>query len=332
MSGPVSVRGEPPDPDEPLDLGEALDRVVVVLHEPQDLVNVALVIRAMKNMGLSRLRLVRPAEFDAWRVLGIAHDTEDVVEAVEVVDTLPEALVDSRYVLGATARRRSSRQDWWTPEVAAHELLPREGILTLLFGREDRGLSNDALDLCHGLVCIPTNPGHTSMNLAHAAVVLFYEIFKSATGDTPVQDLSFKRRRQSPPATHEELEGFFDTWEQAMDRIGLFHGIDPLPKMRSFRALFQRADIDRRELGLLLASAYEIIHYADREAKRLEKRRKARFEGRLEARPAKASSASEFGGAAGTSDPAESAHATETSNASESAHTTETSNASDSEG
>ena len=62
---------------------EQLDRTFVVLHEPQDLVNIALVIRAMKNMGLSQLRLVRPAEYDAWRVTGIAHDTEDVVEKVE---------------------------------------------------------------------------------------------------------------------------------------------------------------------------------------------------------------------------------------------------------
>ena len=65
---------------------EQLDRTFVVLHEPQDLVNIALVIRAMKNMGLSQLRLVRPAEYDAWRVTGIAHDTEDVVEKVEVFD------------------------------------------------------------------------------------------------------------------------------------------------------------------------------------------------------------------------------------------------------
>ncbi len=247
-----------------------LDHIVVVLHEPQDLVNIALLIRAMKNMGLSRLRLVRPAEFDAWRALGIAHDTEDVVERVELLDELPEALADVSYVLGSTARRRSSRQDWWTPEEAAGELIARHEPVAILLGREDRGLSNEALDLCHGLVCIPTNPDHSSMNLAHAALVIFYEFRKAAVGDDAGArpDLSYKKRRQSPPATHEELETFFATWQAAMEEIGLFRGIDPVPKMRSFRSLFQRADIDRRELGLLQASAYEIIHFAKREKAR----------------------------------------------------------------
>src|SRR5690606_22462805 len=73
----------------------ALANVVVVLDEPQDVVNVAAVIRAMKNMGLSRLRLVRPADFDAWRIQGIAHRSADVIERTEIHDTLEEAVADA---------------------------------------------------------------------------------------------------------------------------------------------------------------------------------------------------------------------------------------------
>jgi TrmH family RNA methyltransferase len=248
---------------------DALDRAIIVLNEPQDLVNIALVIRAMKNMGLHRLRLVRPAEFDGWRVTGIAHDTEDVVEAVEVFDDLSAALGDASYVLGATARRRASRQDWWTPEAAARELTRRDESVSLVFGREDRGLSNEDLDLCHGLVCIPTNPQHSSMNLAHAALIAMYEWRKASLGsDGPGRELAHKRARQTPPATHEELEEFFGIWRAAMDEIGLFRGIDPLPKMRSFRSIFQRADLNRRELGLVRAAAYEALNFAEREKKR----------------------------------------------------------------
>ena len=257
--------------------GTPLDRTVIVLHEPQDLVNIALVVRAMKNMGLSRLRLVDPAEFDAWRVTGIAHDTEDVVERIRIFDDLPSALADVGYALGATARRRSTRQDWWSPEQAAARLTAVDAPPAVLFGREDRGLSNEALDLCHGLVCIPTNPGHTSMNLAHAAVIIMYELRKAALGpaDWEERDLSLKKRRQTPPALHAELEAFFDTWQRAMEEIGLFHGIDPVPKMRSFRNIFQRAGLDRRELGLILAAAYEAIHFAEREKKRARERAEA---------------------------------------------------------
>ncbi|MCG8469511.1 MAG: hypothetical protein MJB57_15105 [Gemmatimonadetes bacterium] len=252
----------------------SLDRTAVVLHEPQDLVNIALVIRAMKNMGLARLRLVRPVEFDAWRITGVAHDTHDIVEAVEIYDELSDALADANYALAATARRRSSRQDWWTPEQAAAELLPRGSSVALLFGREDRGLPNDALDLCHGAVSIPVNPNHPSMNIAHAAVVILYEWRKAAMAADGVapRDMSFKTRRQTPPATHEALEDFFDKWQTAMEEVGLFHGIDPIPKMRSFRSIFQRSDLDMRELGLMQAAAYEVLHFAQREKKRARER------------------------------------------------------------
>ncbi len=249
----------------------ALDRTVIVLHEPHDLVNIALVIRAMKNMGLSRLRLVRPDVFDPWRITGIAHDTDDLVQRVEIFDDLPSAVADATYVLGATARRRSSRQAWYGPEEAARTLVDRPGPVAIVFGREDRGLSNDDLDHCHGLVCIPTDPAHSSMNLGHAAVVVFWEWRKAAlAGDGAGPDLSFKRRQQTPPATNAELEAFFGRWESAMEEVGLFHGIDPAPKMRSFRSIFQRADLNRRELGLLQAAAWEILHFARRERTRAE--------------------------------------------------------------
>ncbi len=253
----------------------ALDRTVVVLNETQNLVNIALVIRAMKNMGLSRLRLVRPREFDTYRIQGIAHDTREVVEAVEVFDDLPSALADCEYVAGATARRRTIKQDWWDPATAARELTARDDRVALLFGREDRGLSNEHIDLCHGLVCIPTSD-HSSMNLGHAAVIVFYEWRKAALGEeTADREMMSKRHREMPPASHEELETFFERWEAAMVAIGLFRHVDPVPKMRSFRQLFQRARMDRRELGLIEASAWEIINFAERELKRAQKQAKA---------------------------------------------------------
>lgn len=251
---------------------EALDRTVVVLNEPQDLVNIALVIRAMKNMGLSRLRLVRPAEFDAWRINGIAHDTEDIVERVEILEDLADALADANYVVGATARRRASKQDWWSPEEAAARLTARPDQVAILFGREDRGLSNEHLDLCHGLISIPTNPDHSSMNLGHAAIVLFYEWRKAAV-PTAIDSRDFISRphRDMPPASHADLESFFDIWETAMEEIGLFRAVDPVPKMRSFRALFQRAELDLREIGLMKAAAYEVINFARHEKQRARK-------------------------------------------------------------
>lgn len=253
---------------------DPLARVVIVLHQPQDLVNVALVVRAMMNFGLRRLRLVAPAEeFDPYRVQGIAHGSEHVVEATEIHARLDEALEDVTHVAGTSARRRSVKQQWRTPSDAAPDLLgrARAGKVALLFGREDRGLTNRELDRCDEILTVPTDPERSSLNLSHAALLVFYEVRQAARerAELRERDLSPKPTHQVPPATLGELESFFDAWQEALEQIGLFKGLDPLPKMRSFRNVFQRADLDRRETKLMEAVAYEIIHYARRERARI---------------------------------------------------------------
>lgn len=248
--------------------GAPLDGLVVVLQRPRDLVNIALVIRAMKNMGLSRLRVVDPGEWDEHRLEGIAHGTMDLIRSAGHFDTLEAAIADAVRVVGTTARRRTHPREWSTPEEAAPELLARtaDGPVALVFGPEDTGLTNEELDLCHELLSIPANPDHPTLNLAHAALLVFYEMRRAArrAGAVETRDLSPGKDRTAPPSTAGELEEFFGVWRQALDTVGFFHGIDPGPKMRSFRSLFRRADPDRRELGLLEAAAYEVIHYARR--------------------------------------------------------------------
>jgi TrmH family RNA methyltransferase len=252
-----------PDPD-----GAPLDGLIVVLHRPRDLVNIALVIRAMKNMGLSRLRVVDPGEWDEHRLEGIAHGTMDLIRSAGHFDTLEAAIADAVRVVGTTARRRTHPREWSTPEEAAPELLARtaDGPVALLFGPEDTGLTNEELDVCHELLSIPANPDHPTLNLAHAALLVFHEMRRAArrAGAAEDRDLSPGKDRTAPPSTAGELEEFFGVWREALDTVGFFHGIDPGPKMRSFRSLFRRADPDRRELGLLEAAAYEVIHYARR--------------------------------------------------------------------
>jgi TrmH family RNA methyltransferase len=245
-----------------------LDRFVVVLYEPQDLVNIALVVRAMKNMGLTRLRLVSPALFDAYRITGIAHDTQEIVDAITLHDDFDEAIGDSVRVVAMTARRRASQQLWSEPAEAAEQLVARsvEGDIALVFGREDRGLPNEILDRCHEAVCIPTNPEHPSLNLGHAAMILFYEVRLAVrrAHDLEERDLSGKVRDQAPPATTAEMEAFFGVWERAMSALGMFRGVEPTTKMRSYRRILKRADPDRRELRLLEATAWRMVHFATR--------------------------------------------------------------------
>src|SRR6266550_9043875 len=132
--------------------------ITVVLHEPQDLVNIAHVVRGMKNFGLRDLRLVNPREYEAYRVEGIAHQTQDVLARVRTYATLEEALGDCVHIIGFTARGRTAKRNLQRPRDAAGEIVAlghREPV-ALLFGREDQGLSNEALDRCHRIVTIPS--------------------------------------------------------------------------------------------------------------------------------------------------------------------------------
>src|SRR6266702_783002 len=109
--------------------------IVVVLHEPQDLVNIAHVVRALKNFGFRDLRLVRPREFDVYRIEGIAHQTQDVVARVTRYERLDDALADCVHVVGFTARERSAKRNAQRPRRAAAEIVAQAeaGLVALLF-------------------------------------------------------------------------------------------------------------------------------------------------------------------------------------------------------
>ena len=240
-----------------------LSNVVIVLDEPQNLVNVAGVIRAMKNMGLSRLRVVNPAEWDPWRITGIAHRTEDIVESTRHHHALEEAVADCVLVVGTSARPRAAQRnyDWaraWAPRILERAA---DGPVALVFGREDRGLSNEALDRCDGVAIIPTDPDYSSLNLAQACLLLAYELFLAA-GEAQ-RDLP-RGKRYTGPATRQEMELMFHALEGGLARIDFFNARSPENVMRTFRTLLSRAEPERQEAGLMQALGFEIQNYLDR--------------------------------------------------------------------
>lgn len=245
---------------------EVLGNVVVVLDEPQDLVNIAGVVRGMKNMGLSTLRLVRPAEFDAWRITGIAHRTDDVVEGAAIVDLLEEALADCVLVVGTTARARTAHRNYGRPREWAGRVVEAasSGKVALLLGREDRGLSNAALDRCDVVVQIPTDPDYSSLNLAQAFLLVAYEIFLAAEGaERPLPT----GKRHTGHATREEIEEMIAALTLGLDRIDFFKARSPEAVMRIFRTLLARARPDQQEAGLVKALGFEIVKALDRAAR-----------------------------------------------------------------
>lgn len=245
--------------------GSALAAVRVVLDHPQDPVNIAAAVRAMKNMGVGRLRLVHPAEYDPWRLEGIAHDTQDIIAAIEHFDSLDAALADCVRVAGFTARRRSAKRPVSDPRAAAGEVLQfaAEGPVALLFGREDRGLDNSALDRAHIVVNIPTTE-HASLNLAQAVLVGLYELHVAAADATRLLQ---PPRKAARAATAAEYEMLFADVERALTRIDFFKTRNSGHIMRSLRTLTARAAPDARELSLLRAVAIEVVRSIERSEK-----------------------------------------------------------------
>lgn len=240
--------------------------ITVVLHEPQDLVNIAHVVRGMKNFGLRDLRLVNPREYDAFRIGGIAHKTDDLLERVRLFDSLDQALADCVHVIGFTARGRTAKRNWRRPADAAAEALElaEQGTVALLFGREDKGLPNEALDRCHRIVAIPTNPDYPSLNLGHAVIIMLYAL-AVARGD---DERPFKTpRRRAVPARQEELERVFADLERALAAIDFFKHRERDAILRTIREALHRIPLDEREAKLVQAMAHEVIHYAERLAR-----------------------------------------------------------------
>lgn len=237
---------------------------IVVLHRPQDLINIAGVVRVMKNFGLRSLRLVAPAEFDAYRIGGIAHKTGDIVKRIRRYDTLDDALAACRYVVGFTARLRRVKRNLQWPREAAVELLadPGHGPAALLFGPEDKGLTNDELDRCHRVVTIPADPAYPSLNLVQAVAVMAYEL-RVAGGEPPRKP----PRRTAPRASQEELERLFADAERALAAIEFFKTRNPTAIMRTVREVTHRTPLDAREVALIRAMCFELMRaLARREA------------------------------------------------------------------
>jgi TrmH family RNA methyltransferase len=242
-----------------------LDRVSVVLHEPQDPVNIAATIRAMKNMGVSDLRLVRPVAYDPHRLEGIAHNTRDLIDRIRSYDDFDDAVEDCVKLVGFTARRRAAKWRILTPRESAGELLDAaaDGPVAMVFGREDAGLPNEVLDRIHAAVVIPTT-AHASMNLAQAVLIGLYELHLLAGDATRV---IAPPRKDAPPATEAQLEQYFGDVQRSLEAIEFFKTRQAEHIMRTVRSLTVRATPDARELSLIRAMALEVLRYMERPRK-----------------------------------------------------------------
>jgi tRNA/rRNA methyltransferase len=236
--------------------GARLDHVTIVLNRPRRPENVGAAARAACNMGIGRLAVVAPENCDMQRVTALAtHAALTVVEKMSCHDTLPEALAPFNFVVGTTARKGGERQILVSPAQMADRLVAvsQENQVALLFGPEDRGLTNEEIRLCHMLVNIPT-ADFSSLNLAQAVMVLCYELFKTGL-DAP--------RTATPRlATRTELDLMYEQMKDILVRINYIQPQNPDYWMNKLRHFFNRIQLRAGEVSIIRGIGRQIDWYA----------------------------------------------------------------------
>lgn len=224
--------------------------------------------RAMKNMGLARLYLVAPKEFPSDKAIWRSAGATDVLDNAVIVDTLDEAIAGCSLVVGTSARERRIPWPLLDPRECGESVYSEanEHEVALVFGREDRGLTNDELHKCTYHVHIPANPDYSSLNLATAVQVIAYEVRMAYLQATEGKTLA-QHEWDMPPADAQSLEAYYHHLEQTLVALGFLDPASPKQTMTRLRRLYNRVRLDQMELNIIrgvLTATQNHIFYSNK--------------------------------------------------------------------
>jgi TrmH family RNA methyltransferase len=220
----------------------------VVLVDPNHPGNIGAVARAMKNMGLNELHLVRPKAFPHAEATARASGADDVLDAARVHEEFTDAIADCGFVVGTSARQRHLPWDLVEPRECAQDIVSaaQVGNVAVVFGSEKYGLSNDDLARCNRLVTIPTATEYASLNLGMAAQVIAYELWLARRPGAPAP-----QPPEVPHATADEMIRLYDHIERVLEEIDFRDRTGGGHLMARIRRLFNRARLDQNEMNIL---------------------------------------------------------------------------------
>lgn len=232
-------------------MSNPLENIRIVLMAPIYGGNIGSVCRAMKNMGLSRLFLAAPrSDYDLDELKKMATHSADIYEARVETVTLEEAVGDCGLVVGTTARAGLYREHCRTPREWAPSILcsAAAGPVALIFGPEDRGLSNEELKPCTHLIHIPSSEAHPSLNLAQAVMVCAYELYVAA-GQFEIP------QERSPEASSVARERMFGMWREVLLEIGFMNEEKADHMMLGLRRALGRGPLSNADVRILMGVA-----------------------------------------------------------------------------
>lgn len=219
--------------------------------------NIGSAARALKTMGLSNLMLVNPKRFPHEDAKALAAGADDVLENAPIYSTLQEAIADKHLIIGTSARDRSLAWPMLDPKQAAEKICEaaKTTKVAILFGREDFGLNNDELQLCHFHLQIPANPEYSSLNIAASVQVIAYEIHMALL---TLENMSNVATNDNDYATAEQTELFYQHLDSVLHAIAFIRPGHPNRIMQRLRRVFQRSQLQKEELDILRGILKEV--------------------------------------------------------------------------
>lgn len=224
------------------------EKLQFVLVETSHPGNIGAAARAMKNMGLSKLVLVNPCEYRNYDCYARASGADELVDSALVYSDLESAIAGSSHVIGTSARLRSLSWPQLNPRQAAESIESLQGSseVSVVFGRERSGLTNEELALCASLLVIPTAGEFSSLNVAAAVQVVAYEIMMTCHSEaSPATD------SHEPPAEQSELALFYEHLFSVMEEVEYLDPANPRLLYSRVRRLFNRGRLSRSEVQML---------------------------------------------------------------------------------
>ena len=226
--------------------------------------NIGSALRAMKTMGLSKLVLVAPKTYPHPDIDALAAGATDLIEQIEIVETLADAIKDCHLVFGTSARSRTIPWPLLDARPAAEKSISAvvndQQDVAVVFGREDRGLTNEELAMANYHVTIPVNTDYGVLNVAQAIQVICYEMrmatlaaVESGEDEAATMPVTDTKSMQwdEPLVTHEQMEQFYPHIEKMLAEIEFLDPKNPRLLPLRLRRLFGRIQLDRMEYHLL---------------------------------------------------------------------------------
>lgn len=202
-----------------------LDNIYVVLVEPKNPGNIGSAVRAMKNMGISRLRLVNPVEFrDVTEQKKMGYRSQEIIAACQEFTTLNDALADISLAFLATSKRGKWKKDFVYPEKAGEIVAQRfkKEKIAIIFGREDSGVTVDESQLANYYIIVPTAVTYPSLNLSQAVLLVLYEVYRKTMEPSPLSPPKIAPQRDFD-RLYDNIWALMQSLQFREDDKGLFH-------------------------------------------------------------------------------------------------------------